>query len=184
MNTRFKSNTGTALASVINQLDGNIKGLEIGVWYGHNMGFLLDNCPNIVHLYGIDPYEPYQDWNRYIDQSMVDAAKHSAIDVLGNFPTERCTLLQTTSEKFEDEVDKSGKLLDFVFIDGDHSFEACYRDLHLWYKHVRPGGIFAGHDFTLPGVNAALARFRKEKGVDSFSNFKVVPNDVWYWIKD
>lgn len=160
-----------------------LKGLEIGVWYGQNMGHLLDNCPNIEFLCGVDPYEPYQDWNRYIDEEMMDSAKKAAVEVLLNFPVERCTLIQGTSENFHTSFNSvPGNKLDFIFIDGDHSYESCYKDLNLWYDSVRSGGLFSGHDFSLPGVNKALAQFRKERNIKGF--FKVIPNDVWYWIKD
>lgn len=35
---------------------------------------------------------------------------------------------------------------DFVFIDGDHSFEATMRDIEMWMPKVKPGGILCGHD--------------------------------------
>lgn len=41
-----------------------------------------------------------------------------------------------------------------VFIDGDHSYEACREDILAWHPKVRRGGILAGHDHsdTFPGV--------------------------------
>lgn len=38
----------------------------------------------------------------------------------------------------------------FVFIDGDHRFDAVKKDCELWEPKVRDGGILSGHDFT-PG---------------------------------
>lgn len=40
--------------------------------------------------------------------------------------------------------------LDFVFIDGDHTYEGVKADLIAWKDKIRPGGIIAGHDFS-PG---------------------------------
>jgi hypothetical protein len=37
--------------------------------------------------------------------------------------------------------------LDFVFIDGNHTFEYAINDIAEWGKKVRPGGIISGHDF-------------------------------------
>ena len=37
--------------------------------------------------------------------------------------------------------------LDFVFIDGDHSYRAVEEDLAAWEPLVKKGGIVAGHDF-------------------------------------
>lgn len=38
--------------------------------------------------------------------------------------------------------------LDFVFIDADHSYEGCKRDIEAWYPKVRDGGLIAGHDYS------------------------------------
>ena len=45
---------------------------------------------------------------------------------------------------FEDET------FDFVYIDADHSYNGCLRDLNCWYPKVKRGGILAGHDFIEP----------------------------------
>ena len=36
--------------------------------------------------------------------------------------------------------------IDFLFIDGDHSYEACWRDWRDWSRFVVPGGHVAFHD--------------------------------------
>jgi predicted O-methyltransferase YrrM len=40
----------------------------------------------------------------------------------------------------------SGGEVDMVFIDGDHSTEACGEDWRVWHPHVRLGGSVAFHD--------------------------------------
>jgi predicted O-methyltransferase YrrM len=40
----------------------------------------------------------------------------------------------------------SGGPVDLVFIDGDHSYEACREDWETWRDHVAPGGYAAFHD--------------------------------------
>jgi hypothetical protein len=37
--------------------------------------------------------------------------------------------------------------LDFVFIDGDHSYEACKEDILAWLPKMKTGSILAGHDY-------------------------------------
>lgn len=54
--------------------------------------------------------------------------------------------------------------VDFVFIDGDHSYEGCLRDIDAWLPKVRKGGLICGHDYNnkWPGVlQAVAARFEK-----------------------
>lgn len=179
MSTRFKTTSAVCLQDEIKKLGSNVKGVELGVWYGYNMGHLLEECPNISMLTGIDPYLPYQDWNRYIGQELMDAAVSSTKQILSEFPDRSSLLIDTSLNIASATIDNT---LDFIFIDGDHSYERCFEDLNAWYSKIRPGGLFSGHDFSLPGVNKALLDFRTQNNIKGF--FKVIPNDVWYWIKD
>lgn len=45
-----------------------------------------------------------------------------------------------------------------VFVDADHSYESCLKDIKLWRPKVRKGGVLAGHDYsgTFPGVQKAV----------------------------
>lgn len=179
MSTTFKTTSAVELQHLIRQMGPSLTGLELGVWFGYNMGHLLEECSNIKVLHGVDPYLEYQDWNRYIDKDLMTNARNSAKEIIELY-SDRAKLWEYTS------LDASGMFsdeeLDFIFIDGDHSYERCYEDLNLWYSKVKTGGLFSGHDFSLPGVNRALLQFRTERNITGF--FKVIPNDVWYWIKD
>jgi hypothetical protein len=57
---------------------------------------------------------------------------------------------------------------DFVYIDGDHSYEGTKRDIIDWYPKVRKGGILSGHDFGNPG-NKRM-KFGVTKAVKEFVN--------------
>lgn len=48
--------------------------------------------------------------------------------------------------------------IDFIFIDGDHSYEACAADIAAWTPFVKPGGVIAFHDFgsRADGVTRAI----------------------------
>jgi predicted O-methyltransferase YrrM len=49
--------------------------------------------------------------------------------------------------------------IDFLFVDGDHSFQGCMNDLVQWFPRVVPGGHVLLHDcyFGNPVQDAALA---------------------------
>jgi len=179
MNTNFVTESAIKLPNLIKQMGNSLIGCELGVWYGRNSGYLLQECSNIKLLYGIDPYLPYQDWNRYITEEDINSIKREALQSLSVF-NDRFKLIEKPADQARHLIDDYS--LDFIFIDGDHSFEMCYSDINNYYNKVRRGGLFSGHDFTLPGVNKALAKFRKENNLKN--NFKVIQNDVWYWIKD
>lgn len=76
--------------------------------------------------------------------------------------------------------------LDFVYLDARHDCESVLEDLHLWYPKIRPGGIFAGHDYLngrLPqgvfGVKKAVDAFLAEKGLPVFSTRDDTPFVSW-----
>jgi hypothetical protein len=179
MSTKFETSSAIMLPELIRKLGHNVTGLELGVWSGHNLAYLLEQCSNVSMLYGVDPYLPYQDWNRFIDTDFINSVRATAEQNLAHFPT-RSKLINTNSVEAAKQF--SDNSLDFIFIDGDHSYERCFEDLNLWYSKVRPGGLFSGHDFSLVGVNKAILDFRRQNNIDDF--FKVIPNDVWYWIKE
>ena len=59
--------------------------------------------------------------------------------------------------------------LDLLFIDGDHSYDACMADIRTWYDAVAPGGMLAFHDsYDTPeyGVQSAILDLLAEKGND------------------
>lgn len=45
---------------------------------------------------------------------------------------------------------------DFVFIDGDHSYEAVSRDIKFWGSRLAQGGLLSGHDCNYGPVKQAL----------------------------
>jgi hypothetical protein len=66
--------------------------------------------------------------------------------------------LQSCTEKF-----------DFIYIDGDHEYEGCKKDLLEAYKKVKNGGWLMGHDYEM-NMNKAntVYNFGVRKAVDEF----------------
>lgn len=53
--------------------------------------------------------------------------------------------------------------VDMVYIDADHRYEAVIADIVSWRRHVKEGGILAGHDYgTFPGVTRAVDEIGKD----------------------
>lgn len=68
--------------------------------------------------------------------------------------------------------------LDFVFIDGDHSYNAVTQDIEHWLPKIKQNGIIAGHDYTNEYLESVV------KAVDDYFtklNTKVYKNkSCWY----
>jgi predicted O-methyltransferase YrrM len=62
--------------------------------------------------------------------------------------------MRTTSlEAVKDFADES---VDWIFIDGDHRFDAIRADILAWYPKVKPGGLVSGHDYSWFDVRSAV----------------------------
>lgn len=56
---------------------------------------------------------------------------------------------------------------DFVYIDADHSTDACYNDIIHWYPKVKPGKFLVGHDYKRGfGVVDAVNKFIAENKLE------------------
>lgn len=141
-------------------------GVEVGVAEGAYSELLLRDSP-LSKLYSIDPWKPF-DRQLYNDRYNLSEQAHEALyrataARLGKFGP-RSQILRMTSQEaaplFQPET------LDVVYIDANHAYEACRRDLELWWPTLRPGGVFAGHDY----LNGELPQgtFGVRRAVDEF----------------
>jgi hypothetical protein len=73
--------------------------------------------------------------------------------------------------------------LDFVYIDGDHCFDAAMLDLILWSRKVRKGGLVGGHDyyrFRNAGVVPAVDNYTREHNIHEwFITDERLPSFFW-----
>lgn len=171
--------SGRGLVPVIKSLGDNITGLELGVARAETAVYLLHNCPNISHYYCVDPWQPYMDWNGMISNEMISAMKNTALKNLQVFG-DLVEIIQENSAEANKKV-KDGSL-DFIFIDGDHSYEAAFYDMSTYWSKVKVGGLFAGHDAGMANVDRALVTFRAAYGITT--DVKFCDNQCWYWIKE
>lgn len=162
----------------IKRLGDNITGVEIGTSCAESTNLLLDKCPNIKKLYTIDPYTQFEDWIGTITQDILDKQMKVAQDNLKEF-SKRVEMLRMTSteaaKKFKPES------LDFIFVDGDHSYQGVLDDCKLYYPFLKKGGFFCGHDYGfLPEVKRGVDDFRKELSIKEPLNPTLNTSFFWY----
>ena len=166
------------LVECIEKLGDNLIGCELGVCRGYNLRYLLDRLPNVAVSYAIDPWAPYMDWVGQVSQQEVDQWKymaHQMLDPLGD----RVYILEKDSVEAAKEI--QDEILDYVFVDGDHSYDATLRDCLLYWNKVKPGGLFSGHDWQLPDVERAVTEFRRQLNITTEIQF--TDYNVWFWHK-
>lgn len=72
-------------------------------------------------------------------------------------------IMRVTSDNAVSEFPDN--FFDFVYIDGDHSYDQVRKDLRNYYTKVKPGGFFCGDDYHFEGVRQAVDEFAKEKQI-------------------
>jgi hypothetical protein len=75
--------------------------------------------------------------------------------------------------------------LDFIHIDGNHSFDFCITDLVFWSHKVKIGGIISGHDYMqhyrFGVIEAVNAYTRAHNIIDWYLVKGNVP--TYFWVK-
>lgn len=151
------------------------KVLEIGCDIGDTTQFLLDNNPELI-LTGIDPYENYTDWNG----NPLHERDHCYTRFMNRIAPygDRFMLIRDYSDNAHDKL--IDEWFDVIFIDGLHTYEQLTKDCANFYSKLKPGGVFAGHDYNaIPGVHQAASEFAQKTG----KQISITECDVWYWIK-
>ena len=156
---RLKHQTRPSTRFVKKCLVRNLTVVEIGVRRGYNALNMYKQL-DIKKMYLVDPYCSYPNPDgRILDFSSSEAV---AQKLVGNKPS--VVFMKETSDVASLHIPDN---LDFVYIDGDHSYNAVKRDLFYWYPKVREGGILAGHDFNArhKEVCQAVTELVDEKGI-------------------
>lgn len=143
---------------------------EIGVAKGHFTQQVRTVCkPSFYAL--VDPWR-YQDENIYYGDSNNAAQadqdrRHAAVSK--RFESSKLGRECKVFRMFSADAVKEfpDKHFDWVFIDANHSYEACLEDLRLWAPKVSDDGLLCGHDFAVHGA----ARAAKYGVVDAVKEF-------------
>ena len=156
---------------------GPLVGAEIGVWKGEWVCYLLDRNPRVKKIYGIDPYAEQATFRRHWVQADWDYLLRR-VDAKMKAYGNRYELIRERSETCADRVPR----LDFLEIDGDHSYHQVKIDIFIYEKKIVSGGVICGHDYSGPQsgeVRRAVDEYSKEKGRD----LHFLEGDVgtWWW---
>lgn len=151
-------------------------GLEIGCAEGNTSKFLLESLPDLT-LFGVDPYVDYMDWNGN-DLKNLNNTHQQLMEKINPYK-DRHKLFREYSDAAHVNFDDNS--LDFVFIDGLHTYDQVKKDCENYYSKVKSGGLFAGHDYyAIEEVRCAVKEFAIKQGMDKIYSTDF---DVWYWRK-
>lgn len=177
---------------------GYTQGCEVGVEKGKNAQEMFECIPNLK-LYAVDPYKQHAQYEneatgylRLWDDHYLEAVKGQAQKRLQD---KNAIMIEKFSEDAACDIPDNS--LDFVYIDGDHSYDFVMQDIIIWGRKVRIGGIISGHDYfyenNKPGrrakVTQAVNDYTRVHGIEFYIT-KELPyskkGDVspsWFWVK-
>ena len=156
-------------------------GCEIGIFTGGHAEFILANS-TVEKLYCIDPYITPRDvlknvtdgFNKSYWQACWDTMYYYAVDKLSAFG-DRAQFIRLPAEQAVIMI--ADYSLDFVFIDGDHSYAAVLSDCTNYYDKVRSGGMISGDDYNMDGPGRAIRDFFGQKNLV----INVYPGQKRFW---
>lgn len=157
---------------------------EIGVWKGDGASSILHNA-SPRKLFLVDPWahQPERARSRY-GRADADAMDEIYQGVLERFDAEirqgRVEVLRGRSDDVWDKFEDSS--LDWVWLDGDHAYDAVKRDLEALRRIVKPGGVIAGDDYTYGWWGNSVIRAVDEFVAEGKGSLKVL-GDIYFMIQ-
>jgi predicted O-methyltransferase YrrM len=131
---------------------------EIGVSQGTFSLFILQNT-TVEHHVCVDPWEPNPQLTRKWEESLALTKNRLKLFLdQGRCDLDRAWSPAAASD-YEDEY------FDFIYIDGDHTYEAVRDDAAAWWEKLKSGGVIAGHDYGWEGVKRAVDEFALERNL-------------------
>lgn len=116
-------------------------GVEVGVERGVYSKVLVREIPGLK-LYGVDPWQFYLGYREHVPQERLDEFFRATKERLKDYDYQ--IIRDTSMNAVKRFADNS---IDFVYIDGNHTYDFVKEDIREWHKKVRKGGIVAGHDY-------------------------------------
>jgi predicted O-methyltransferase YrrM len=166
--TYTTSNELFKLYDLAKGLKNNSVALEIGSYIGASSLMIAKGLKKTSRLICVDTWQ-----NDAMSEGNWDSYKvfHSnTTSVAKRIETMRMTSAEA-GVVFNDQ-------LDFLFLDGDHSYEGVKMDFDIWFPKLKSGGIIAMHDIEwAQGVQRVVA----EDVQPNVSREDRLPNLYWAW---
>lgn len=166
------------LKTLLSMIGGAGTFVEVGVLRGTTTVELHQCFPKMTFI-GIDSYQCYQDDLGIPYSVSKELAQLNQSIAQKRFDQIGARLLVEDSILAISHFNESS--IDAIFLDAYMNKEQVIREVVAWYKIVRPGGLFCGHDaaslVVMQGLDAALRQ------IEATESVKVLGNEVWYLVK-
>lgn len=153
--------------------------VEIGVWQGKSSTAIALGLPDDGKLFAIDTWKGSSEElsSAHSIMQTTEGQKSIYIDAMKNLFEfisfgKVVPLCMSSINAFEFLCPLVHEV-DFVFIDGSHTYESVKQDIQLWSEMTHEHSVIAGHDFTWPGVGKAVTEMFG-------NNVNRGPGSIWF----
>ncbi len=144
-------------------------GVEVGVNEGENIFEIAKNNSKLK-IYGVDPYKIQKEnilYNEEYTDKSLNIISRKMLKEAFRYPN--LEIIVDTSFNASKQFDKES--IDFVFIDGDHSYGSVKDDIKYWEPKVKENGLIMGHDYNWGDVARAVG--------EMFTEVWILSDNVW-----
>jgi predicted O-methyltransferase YrrM len=145
----------------------NAQVIEVGSWMGASTCFIAGGLEGAgAKIFAVDNFQGLSTCGEdaaWYNRHLKKLGANSTLEIFReNFA--RLGLASRSEPVVSDSLAAARTLeskrgtIDLIFIDGDHSYDACKADIQAWAPFVKPGGVIAFHDFgsRADGVTRAI----------------------------
>lgn len=158
---------------------------ELGVFAGQNFRRMIEHGPEVavaVDAWKTDKNPPRCDsgYSQVDMDKLLRRFKHKIVGL---------PFVQIVREYTFDAVHKfPDEYFDLIYIDADHTYEGCKKDMEDWYFKLKSGRFFTGDDYTNRRAPRTGLVFGVVRAVDEFARQQHVqvyrlPRNGWAIIK-
>lgn len=144
---------------VVRRYPDGARFVEVGSWLGKSAAYMaveIENSGKAIEFTCVDPWEDggpdLRDTEYYKKlgvHHVYDTFLLNVRPVLHRIKAMRMPSVEAARYMADESVD-------FLMLDGDHSYEAVKDDLIAWLPKMSKRGIISGDDYTWPGVESAV----------------------------
>jgi predicted O-methyltransferase YrrM len=153
--------------------------VEVGSFMGRSSWALAKSCDKTVNVICVDAWPPYTFNNE--DLKKLSAYQEGMEFDISHFRKNisDCPNIEVMEGCSTEIPWEKERLIDLIFIDGDHESPGVNNDLECWFERLKPDGIFSGHDFNV-GVFPDVCKAVIEKSEKENLPFKLFEKSaIW-----
>jgi len=143
--------------------------VEVGTWKGKStsfMGVVIANSGKKIRFDCIDTFKGSTEHQN--DPSIVNGTLFD--EFIHNTKPIQQYINPIVSDSVEAAKNYEDGSVDFIYLDGDHSYGGLCRDIEAWLPKLKPGGVIAGDDINnpdFPDVPNAILKFISDFDIDN-----------------